>query len=315
MPARVAHPESIVETDWVAEHLSDDNLALVEVDVDTSAYEQGHIPGAVGWNWYSQLNDTVRRDILSKEQIQRLLGQSGIAKSTTVVLYGDNNNWFATYAFWQLQMYGHRRLKVMNGGRQKWINEGRPTTTEAPGRTPRIYRASDPDPSIRATRDFVLNVASTRNNVGLVDVRAPAEYSGELLAPANLPQEGSQRGGHIPGAANIPWASAVDESDGTFKSVEELRAIYGGKGIAKDRETIAYCRIGERSSHTWFVLTQVLGYEKVRNYDGSWTRVRQHSRSPDREVATPRDDAPAAPAVNKLVVLAAGPGLASMIPS
>ena len=271
MPARVAHPESIVETDWVAEHLSDDNLALVEVDVDTSAYEQGHIPGAVGWNWYSQLNDTVRRDILSKEQIQRLLGQSGIAKSTTVVLYGDNNNWFATYAFWQLQMYGHRRLKVMNGGRQKWINEGRPTTTEAPGRTPRIYRASDPDPSIRATRDFVLNVASTRNNVGLVDVRAPAEYSGELLAPANLPQEGSQRGGHIPGAANIPWASAVDESDGTFKSVEELRAIYGGKGIAKDRETIAYCRIGERSSHTWFVLTQVLGYEKVRNYDGSWT--------------------------------------------
>ena len=271
MPARVAHPESIVETDWVAEHLDDDNLALVEVDVDTSAYEQGHIPGAVAWNWYSQLNDTVRRDILSKEQIQRLLGQSGIAKSTTVVLYGDNNNWFATYAFWQLRMYGHRRLKVMNGGRQKWINEGRPTTTEAPARTPRIYRASDPDPSIRATRDFVLNVASTRNNVGLVDVRAPAEYSGELLAPANLPQEGSQRGGHIPGAANIPWASAVNESDGTFKSVEELRAIYGGKGITKDSETIAYCRIGERSSHTWFVLTQVLGYEKVRNYDGSWT--------------------------------------------
>ena len=271
MPARVAHPESIVETDWVAEHLSDDNLALVEVDVDKSAYEQGHIPGAVGWNWYSQLNDTVRRDILSKEQIQRLLGQSGIAKSTTVVLYGDNNNWFATYAFWQLRMYGHKRLKVMNGGRQKWIDEGRLTTTEVPARTPRIYRASDPDPSIRASRDFVLNVASTRNNVGLVDVRAPAEYSGELLAPPNLPQEGSQRGGHIPGAANIPWASAVNESDGTFKSVEELRGIYGGKGITKDGETIAYCRIGERSSHTWFVLTQVLGYEKVRNYDGSWT--------------------------------------------
>ena len=271
MPARVAHPESIVETEWVAEHLNDVNLAIVEVDVDTSAYEQGHIPGAVGWDWYSQLNDTVSRDILSREQLQKLLGESGIAKSTTVVLYGDNNNWFATYAFWQLRMYGHRRLKVMNGGRQKWINEGRPTTTEVPTPQRRIYRASEPDPSIRATRDYVLGMASTRNNVGLVDVRAPAEYSGELLAPPNLPQEGSQRGGHIPGAANIPWASAVNETDGTFKSVEELREVYGGRGIAKDGETITYCRIGERSSHTWFVLTQVLGFPKVRNYDGSWT--------------------------------------------
>ena len=271
MPARVAHPESIVETDWVAENLDAPNLALVEVDVDTTAYEQGHIPGAIGWNWTSQLNDTVRRDILSKEQLQRLLGSSGIIRGTTVVLYGDNNNWFATYAFWQLKMFGHRRVKVMNGGRVKWLAEGRPTTTDVPTPERRIYRAGDPDPSIRATRDYVLEIASTQNNVGLVDVRAPAEFSGELLAPANLPQEGSQRGGHIPGATNIPWLKAVNEADGTFKSVEELREVYGGSGMNPDREVIAYCRIGERSSHSWFVLSQILGYNKVRNYDGSWT--------------------------------------------
>ena len=271
MPARVAHPESIVETDWVAEHGSDENVRLVEVDVDTMAYDQGHIAGAVGWNWSTQLNDTLRRDILDRDQMRKLLGESGIVRSTTVVLYGDNNNWFATYAFWQMRMFGHKRLKIMNGGRVKWIAEGRPTTTEAPSHPARTYRASEPDPSIRATRDYVLDVASTSNNVGLVDVRAPAEFSGELLAPANLPQEGAQRGGHIPGAANIPWLSAVNEADGTFKSVEELRGIYEGKGITADRETIAYCRIGERSSHTWFVLTQILGYNKVRNYDGSWT--------------------------------------------
>ncbi len=271
MPARVAHPESIVETDWVADHLGDDNLRLVEVDVDTNAYEQGHIEGAVGWNWTTQLNDTLRRDILSKEQMQRLLGESGIGRNTTVVLYGDHNNWFATYAFWQLKMIGHRRARIMNGGRQKWINEGRPTTTTTPSVHRRIYRGSDPDTSIRATREYVLDVATSRNNIGLVDVRAPAEYSGELLAPANLPQEGSQRGGHIPGAANIPWATAVNEADGTFKSVEELRDIYGGKGITRDKEIITYCRIGERSSHSWFVLTQILGFAKVRNYDGSWT--------------------------------------------
>ena len=269
--ARVAHPESIVETDWVAEHLGDDSLALVEVDVDTTAYEQAHIPGAIGWNWTSQLNDTVRRDILDKSQLQSLMGGSGIRRGDTVVLYGDNNNWFATYAFWQLKMYGHRRLKVMNGGRQKWIAEGRPTTTDVPHREAVTYRASDPDTSIRATRDYVLGVASSRNNVGLVDVRAPAEFSGELLAPANLPQEGSQRGGHIPGAANVPWATAVAE-DGTFKSVDELIEIYErDSGIKKENETIAYCRIGERSSHTWFVLSQILGHPKVRNYDGSWT--------------------------------------------
>ena len=271
MPVRVAHPESIVETDWVEEHHKDSNVCLVEVDVDTSAYDEGHIPGAVGWNWTTQLNDTVRRDILDRSQLRALLGDSGIGRNTTVVVYGDNNNWFATYAFWQMKMFGHRRLKVMNGGRQKWINEGRPVTKDAASHPKRVYRAGDPDTSVSATRDYVLEVASTPNNIGLVDVRAPAEYSGELLAPANLPQEGSQRGGHIPGAANITWASAVNESDGTFKSVEELREIYGGKGITRDKEIITYCRIGERSSHTWFVLTQILGYNKVRNYDGSWT--------------------------------------------
>ena len=272
MPARVAHPESIVETDWVAENLGDEGVAVVEVDVDTAAYDQGHIPGAIGWNWSSELNDTVTRDILSREQMQRLLGGSGITKGTTVVLYGDNNNWFATYAFWQLKLYGHRRVKIMNGGRLKWVNEGRPMTTDVPSPDKRTYRASDPDTSIRATRDYVLDVASTANNTGLVDVRAPAEFSGELLAPANLPQEGSQRGGHIPGAANIPWLKAVNEEDGTFKSVEELRELYQkDAGLNNDNEVIAYCRIGERSSHTWFVLSQILGFPKVRNYDGSWT--------------------------------------------
>ena len=271
MAAKVAHPESIVETSWGEEHLNDDNLAIVEVDVDTEAYDQGHVPGAVGWNWTTQLNDTLRRDILNKEQMQGLLGGSGIAKSTTVVLYGDNNNWFAAYAFWQMRLYGHRKLKLMNGGRQKWVNEGRGTSSDVPSPARRVYRASDADPSIRATRDYVIEVASTRNNVGLIDVRAPAEFSGELLAPANLPQEGSQCGGHIPGAANVPWATAVNEADGTFKSVEQLRDVYLGKGLKTDSETIAYCRIGERSSHTWFVLSEILGFNKVRNYDGSWT--------------------------------------------
>ncbi len=271
MSEQPAHPESIISTDWVAEHMDDGGVRLVEVDVDTAAYDQGHIPGAVGWNWTSQLNDTLTRNLLDRQQMEKLLGESGIGRDTTVVLYGDNNNWFATYAFWQMRMYGHCALKMMDGGRQKWIAEGRPTTAEVPTHPACVYTASDPDTSLRATRDYVLEVASTQNNTGLVDVRAPAEYSGELLAPANLPQEGSQRGGHIPGAANVPWASAVNEADGTFKSVEELREIYGGKGIRGDSETITYCRIGERSSHTWFVLTQILGHTKVRNYDGSWT--------------------------------------------
>jgi thiosulfate/3-mercaptopyruvate sulfurtransferase len=270
MSASVAHPESIVTTEWVAENLGDPNVRLVEVDVDTEAYDQGHVPGAVGWNWTSQLNDELTRDILSAEQMGQLLGESGIGPDTTVVLYGDNNNWFATYAFWQMKIYGHSDLKIMDGGRQKWIDEGREVSTDAPSLGSVSYDAPAPDLSIRATRDYVLDVASTSNNTGLVDVRSPDEFSGALLAPPNMPQEGSQRGGHIPGAANIPWATAVSE-DGTFKSVEELQEIYGGAGISGGGETIAYCRIGERSSHTWFVLSQILGHEKVRNYDGSWT--------------------------------------------
>lgn len=270
MAEQPAHPESIVSTQWVADNLGSENVVLVEVDVDTAAYDQGHIPGAVGLNWSTQLNDQLTRDILTREQMESLMSESGISNDTTVVLYGDNNNWFATYAFWQMRMYGHGDLKIMDGGRQKWIDEGREVTTDATSVEATSYSASNPDTSIRATRDYVLSVASTDNNTGLVDVRAPEEFDGTLLAPAHLPQEGSQRGGHIPGAANVPWASAVAE-DGTFKSVEELREIYEGKGITGDGETIAYCRIGERSSHTWFVLSQILGHNKVRNYDGSWT--------------------------------------------
>jgi thiosulfate/3-mercaptopyruvate sulfurtransferase len=267
--AEYAHPESLVDTQWVADHGSDPNVRLVEVDVDTSAYEQGHIPGAVGWNWQSQLQQSVRRDVVSKEEVEQLLGRSGIDNNTTVVLYGDNNNWFACWAFWQLKYYGHDDVKVMNGGRAKWVAENRPLTTEAPNITPKTYQASEPEESIRAYRDQVLASVNS-GNVALVDVRSPQEFSGELLAPPNLPQEGSQRGGHIPGAANIPWAQAANE-DGTFKSADDLKTLYGGKGIDGSKETIAYCRIGERSSHTWFVLTQLLGYDNARNYDGSWT--------------------------------------------
>jgi thiosulfate/3-mercaptopyruvate sulfurtransferase len=267
--ADYAHPESLVSTDWVAEHGSDAGVRLVEVDVDTSAYEQGHIAGAVGWNWQSQLQQPVRRDLASKEEIERLLGGSGIGNDTTVVLYGDNNNWFAAWAFWQLKYYGHGDVRIMNGGRVKWGAEGRPTTTEVPSYPAVSYTASEGDQSIRAYRDQVLSLVNA-GSIALVDVRSPAEFSGELLAPANVPQEGSQRGGHIPGASNIPWGQAVAE-DGSFKSAGALRELYGGQGIDGSRETIAYCRIGERSSHSWFVLTQLLGFENVRNYDGSWT--------------------------------------------
>ena len=267
--AEYAHPESLVSTDWVAEHGDDGNVRLIEVDVDTAAYEQGHIAGAVGWNWQSQLQQSVRRDVISKEEMEGLLGAAGVGNDTTIVLYGDNNNWFAAWAFWQIRYYGHGDVKLMNGGRAKWEAEGRPMTTDVPAHAPAAYAASDPDESIRAYRDQVL-AGVGGGNIALVDVRSPQEFSGELLAPANLPQEGSQRGGHIPGAANIPWAQAANE-DGTFKSADELAELYGGKGVDGSKDTVAYCRIGERSSHTWFVLTQLLGYENVRNYDGSWT--------------------------------------------
>ena len=271
MATQVAHPESIVETDWVAEHMNDAGVVLVEVDVDTAAYDQGHIPGAVGWNWTTQLNDTLTRDIPSRDQMEALLGSAGITPDTAIVLYGDNNNWFATYAFWQLKMYGHKDVRIINGGRVKWTKESRELTTDIPSPTPTTYPITGNDVSLRATRDEMLDIARGGAGIPMVDVRSPDEFSGKLLAPPALPQEGSQRGGHIPGATNIPWLSAVNEGDGTFKSAAELRQVYGDKGITGDTETVTYCRIGERSSHTWFVLTQILGYERVKNYDGSWT--------------------------------------------
>ncbi len=266
--ADYAHPEVLVETDWVAEHLTDPKLRLVEVDVDTTAYEQGHIPGAVGWNWNTQTQDTLRRDIINKDQFEALASQSGIANDSTVILYGDNNNWFAAYVFWMMKMYGHEDVKLMNGGRKKWMDEGKPTTTEPPSVTPSSYKAREVDNSLRA---FYQNVSDNlgKPNAALVDVRSPAEFSGELLAPPGL-METAQRAGHIPGAASIPWGQAVRE-DGTFKPVDELKALYEGKGVSSDKDVIAYCRIGERSSHSWFVLKYLLGYPNVRNYDGSWT--------------------------------------------
>lgn len=269
--AGYAHPEVLVETDWVAGHLNDAGLRLVEVDVDTTAYDSGHAPGALGWNWQKDLQRHPVRDIPSKGEWEQLLSRSGISNDTTVILFGDNNNWFAAFAYWLFKLYGHEasKVKLMNGGRKKWVDEGRPLTNAVPSYAATSYRAKEPDLSLRALRDQVRE-AIGKAGAALVDVRSPGEYSGELLAPANLPQEGAQRGGHIPGAANIPWGQAVRE-DGTFKGAEELQALYGGKGITAEKETIAYCRIGERSAHTWFVLHELLGYAKVRNYDGSWT--------------------------------------------
>jgi thiosulfate/3-mercaptopyruvate sulfurtransferase len=269
MAASYAHPEALVDTAWVAEHLSDTNVRLIEVDVDTAAYDSGHIPGAIGWNWETDLSDQVRRDLIPKEHLERLLGEAGVTPDTTIVLYGDNNNWFAAWAFWQLTMYGHRDVRLMNGGRKKWVSEGRPLETGVPTYTANGYKAKNPDTSIRALRDRILERIGRSDSI-LIDVRSPKEYSGELLAPENLPQEGARRGGHIPGAVNIPWSQAVND-DGTFKSADELAALYQSKGVTADRDVTAYCRIGERSSHTWFVLKYLLGYPEVRNYDGSWT--------------------------------------------
>jgi thiosulfate/3-mercaptopyruvate sulfurtransferase len=266
--ADYARPEALVSTGWVAEHLSDPKVRLVEVDVDPTLYEQGHIQGAVGWNWGTDLCDQLRRDIIDKTAFERLCSQAGIATDTTVVLYGDSNNWFAAWAFWQFQMYGHSNVRLMNGGRKKWEQESRPYTTEKPRVTPTQYRAKEADFSIRAFQPEVSERVKA-GNVNLVDVRSPDEFTGKVIAPPGL-NETAQRGGHIPGAKNIPWAMAVNE-DGTFKSPEQLKALYEGAGVRPDRDTIAYCRIGERSSHTWFVLKYLLGYDKVKNYDGSWT--------------------------------------------
>jgi thiosulfate/3-mercaptopyruvate sulfurtransferase len=265
-----AHPETLVETDWVAANLSRANTRYVEVDVDTTAYGQGHIPGAVGWNWKTDTQDAVRRDLLTPEDFQALMESSGISNDTTVILYGDSNNWFAAYAYWMLKYYGHDDARLMNGGRVKWLAEGRETTTTItqPG-AGQYALPGAPQSELRAMRGFVEESVG-RADRALVDVRSAPEFSGELIAPAHLPQEGSQRGGHIPGAANIGWGEAV-AADGTFKSRAELQELYGSQGVTADKEVIAYCRIGERSSHTWFVLENLLGYPHVRNYDGSWT--------------------------------------------
>jgi thiosulfate/3-mercaptopyruvate sulfurtransferase len=263
------HPEVLVSTDWVGQHLQDENVRFVEVDVDTTAYDSGHLPGAAGWNWKRDLQDAPSRDVVDQESFAALLGRSAIRNDTTIILYGDNNNWFAAYAFWLLKYYGHTDVRLMDGGRKKWVAENRPLTQTQPGFAIQSYTVHGLNRDLRALRDYV-GSSLGKAGFGLVDVRSPKEFSGELLAPENLPQEGSQRGGHVPGAANIPWSQAVDE-DGTFKSFDELRSLYQAKGITPEKEVIAYCRIGERSSHTWFVLKYLLGFSKVRNYDGSWT--------------------------------------------
>jgi thiosulfate/3-mercaptopyruvate sulfurtransferase len=269
MPESYAYPEVLVDTVWLGDHLQDPGVRVVEVSEDVTLYDQGHIPGAVHFNWQTQLQDRVRRDWINKEQFENLLGAYGIGNDTTVVLYGDKNNWLATYTFWLCKMYGVERLRVLNGGRGKWIAEGRPLAKDAPSYSRTTFRAKNPDLSIRAFRDQVLERIG-KPGVALVDVRSPQEFSGELIAMPAYPQEGAQRGGHIPSAQSIPWGQNVRE-DGTFKALDELRKVYESKGVHPDKEIIAYCRIGERSSLTWFTLKYLLGYPRVRNYDGSWT--------------------------------------------
>jgi len=257
----------LVSADWAEEHLNDDGIVFVEVDEDTSAYDKGHIAGAVKLDWKKDLQDPVRRDFVNKEQFEELLSSKGIGNDDTVVLYGGNNNWFAAYAYWYFKLYGHEKVVLLDGGRKKWELDSRELTEAAVSRDATSYSAKDADTSIRAFRDEVVSVIGERN---LVDVRSPDEFAGRLVAPAHLPQEGAQRPGHIPGALSVPWSKAANE-DGTFKSDEELTMLYGEAGLDGGRDTIAYCRIGERSSHTWFVLRELLGHENVKNYDGSWT--------------------------------------------
>ncbi len=276
--AGYANPNALVETDWVAGHLNDPAIRILEVSVDPAAFQQGHIPGAVGLDWFKDLEQHPIRDIASRTKMERILGQAGVSNTTPVLLYGDNHNWFAAYAYWLLKYYGHGDARIINGGRRKWIDEGRPLTKEAASVAPTTYKTQDPDTSIRALRDYVVAAVGSASRSMLetghiqrflVDVRSPKEFAGELLAPEDLPQEGAYRGGHIPGAVNIPWGEAV-APDGTFKSADELRRLYGGRRITPDKEIIVYCRIGERSAHTWFVLAELLGYPDVSNYDGSW---------------------------------------------
>jgi thiosulfate/3-mercaptopyruvate sulfurtransferase len=258
----------LVDTDWVAEHLDDDEIRIVEVDENPALYAEAHIPGAIGFDWKNDLQDQVKRDFLTPQQFGELMGSRGISNDHMVVLYGDRNNWFAAYTFWYFKYYGHDDVKLMNGPREKWISEGKETTSEVPSHEPAEFEADDPDEDIRARRDEVRDALDS--DTKLVDVRSPQEYSGELIAMAGYEQEGAQRSGHIPGAASIPWAQAVNE-DGTFKSADELRSLYTEKGVLNGDDIIAYCRIGERSAHTWFVLHELLGKDDVKNYDGSWT--------------------------------------------
>ena len=284
--AGYAHPEVLVDTEWVAQHLNDPKVRLVEADEDVLLYEQGHIPGAVKLDWLVDVQDPVARDFVDKAGFEQLMSRWGIANDTTVIFYGDKNNWYATYSFWLFKYYGHQDARVMNGGRQKWIDEGRELTRATPQYTPPSYTANEPDASLRAFRQDVEAILG-KPGTGLVDVRSPQEYRGEVLHMMGYPQEGAQRAGHIPGAQSVPWGTAVRE-DGTFKSPEELREIYGSKGITEDKSIIAYCRIGERSSHTWFVLTQLLGFPNVRNYDGSWTEWGSLVRAPiEKDVPAP----------------------------
>jgi thiosulfate/3-mercaptopyruvate sulfurtransferase len=265
------HPEVLVDTQWVEEHLKDPKVRIAEVDYDSKAnYELGHIPGAVLFDWKNDINDPITRNVLSKESCQNLLQNAGINNDTTLLLYGDFNNWFAAFAFWVLKYYGYKDIRLINGGRKKWLQEDRALTKDVPTYSKGNFAANEPDSNIRVFLDEVKRALSAPE-LKMVDVRSPKEFTGEILAPPEYPTEHAQRGGHIPGAVNIPWAQAVNDSDGTFKSTDELKQLYESKGITPDKEIIAYCRIGERSSHTWFVLKYLLGYPKVKNYDGSWT--------------------------------------------
>jgi thiosulfate/3-mercaptopyruvate sulfurtransferase len=264
---RMSREDVLVSADWAEENLTTPGVVFVEVDEDISAYDGGHLAGAVKLDWKSDLQDQVRRDFISKEQFERLLGERGISTDDTVVLYGGNNNWFAAYAYWYFKLYGHQNVKLLDGGRKKWELDGRELSKETVQRPSTSYTAQDQDTSIRAFRDETIAAIGAQN---LVDVRSPDEFAGRLLAPAHLPQEQAQRAGHIPTAINIPWSKAANE-DGTFKSDDELRALYGDAGLDDAKDTIAYCRIGERSSHTWFALHELLGRPNVKNYDGSWT--------------------------------------------
>jgi thiosulfate/3-mercaptopyruvate sulfurtransferase len=267
--ATAVEAKFLVTTEWLAEHLTEPGLVVAEVDENPDLYDEGHIPGAVKLHWRDDLQDPLVRDVVSKEAFERLMGERGISNDAAVVLYGDKNNWFAAFAYWYLKIYGHENVRLLDGGRQKWIDDGHELTTERPSPSPATYTARDRDASIRVLRDDVL-AGLGDPTIGLVDVRSPQEYSGELMAPPGYEQEGAMRTGHIPGAQSIPWATAVRD-DGTFKSSDELRDIYAGRGITPDKEIRAYCRIGERSAHTWFVLRELLGYQNVKNYDGSWT--------------------------------------------